>query len=392
MRGVPFVSVDPTESGVSAREEKTLKYTTETGAADTNGLPPTQLLERNRDRIQGTRLLLLGVPKDPQVLSLFRNRSGVLLTHDFSAHRLNTTLLRESSAGLVPMFGATCAPGDPPFDLVVAYLQKGKEANDYLLATAGSVVSPEGRVILVGENAAGIRSFAARLEERVGPIGFSDAARHCVLYEARSTGVRPEVQIETWEKRFHVPTSSGGIDVVTLPGVFSHGRLDEGTAFLLPHIPSHIQGAVLDFGCGSGVIGAIIKSSSPGCEVSLVDSNAFAVRATARTFSVNGLAAREIRAVDGIDDVGDLTFDLIVSNPPFHQGIGTDYNVVGRFLQACEQRLNSGGVVLMVANRFLPYERMMPKALQMSNVAENAKYKVLKGTLTRSTRPARPRV
>ncbi len=372
-------------------DDMSVKDATAPGSPGVTGLPPTQLLERNIDRIQGTHLLLLGVPNDPAVVSLFRHHHGVLLSYDYSAHLLNTTLVRGSGASLTPVFAATCAPPEPRFDVVVAYLQKGKEANDCLLATAGSVVAQGGRVFLVGENSAGIKPYAARLEERVGPIEFSDAARHCVLYEARSTELRPEVQLETWEKRFHVPAGNGGIDVVTLPGVFSHGRLDEGTAFLLPHLPAKVQGAVLDFGCGSGVIGATIKSLNPGCEVSLVDSNAFALLAAERTFSVNGLAAREIRAVDSIDDVGEKTFDLIVSNPPFHQGIGTDYNVVGRFLQSCEQRLNSGGVMLMVANRFLPYERMVPKAMQMSLVAENAKYKVLKGKRIASTRPARPR-
>jgi 16S rRNA (guanine1207-N2)-methyltransferase len=157
--------------------------------------------------------------------------------------------------------------------------------------------------------------------------------------------------------------------------------LDEGTAFLIRHIPSDIRGAVLDFGCGSGALGATIKSLNPGCEVSLVDSNAFAVVSAQRTFSANGLTPREIRPVDGLDGVGDGRFDMIVSNPPFHQGVGTDYNVVARFLQSCERHLHPDGVVLMVANRFLPYERMMPKSLQLSLVAEDTKYKVLKGRL-----------
>ena len=52
----------------------------DTGAAGRHGLPPTQLLERNAERMQGARLLLLGVPKDPKVVSLFRQESGVLLT------------------------------------------------------------------------------------------------------------------------------------------------------------------------------------------------------------------------------------------------------------------------------------------------------------------------
>ena len=45
-------------------------------------------------------------------------------------------------------------------------------------ATAGSVVSPEGRVILVGENAAGIRSFAARLEEQQKALEAERALLH----------------------------------------------------------------------------------------------------------------------------------------------------------------------------------------------------------------------
>lgn len=368
-----------------------LTDTTGSGAAGANGLPPTQLLERNLDRIQGERLLLLGVPNDPKVVPLFRRQSGALLSYDYSAHLVHSKLLGGPRAALAPVFGATLAPPDPRFDVVVAYLQKGKDANDLLLTTAGSAVAPGGRVFLVGENAAGIKPYRARLEERVGPVEFSDAARHCVVFEARSTEARAEIALDTWEKRFHVPTSSGGIDVVSLPGVFSHGRLDEGTAYMLPHLPPKIEGAVLDFGCGAGVIGALIKAAHPTCDVTLVDSNAFAIRSTERTFSVNGLTARAIRAVGGIDDVGDQTFDVIVTNPPFHQGIGTDYTVVSRFLEACEQRLNNGGVLLMVANRFLPYERMIPKTLQIANVAENAKYKVLKGKKSASSRPARLR-
>lgn len=359
---------------------------------DATGVPPTQLLARNIDRIQGARLLLLGVPKDPGVVPLFRQHSGAVHTFDYSAHLLHARLARETGAALTPLFAATCAPPDPRYDVVVAYLQKGKDANELLLATAASVVAPGGRVFLVGENAAGIKPYAARLAERVGPIESSDAARHCVLYEAKATEARPDVQLDTWEKHFRVPVGTGAVDVVSLPGVFSHGRLDEGTAFLLPHLPSNIQGTALDFGCGSGVIGAAIASLNPGCGVTLVDSNALALRSTERTFSANGLTARDVRPADGIDSLDTGTFDLIVSNPPFHQGIGTDYTVVARFLQSCEQRLTDDGTLLMVANRFLPYERMMPKALRMTNIAEDAKFKVLRGRMTRggASRRSRP--
>lgn len=47
---------------------------------------------------------------------------------------------------------------EPRHDVVVAYLQKGNEANDCMLAIAGSVVSAGGSVFLVEDNSAGIRS------------------------------------------------------------------------------------------------------------------------------------------------------------------------------------------------------------------------------------------
>lgn len=86
------------------------KEATATGSAEANGLPPTQLLERNLDRIEGSNLLLLGVPKDPKVVSLFRRHSGVLLASNYSAHLLNTQLVRDSNAALKPVFGAAYAP------------------------------------------------------------------------------------------------------------------------------------------------------------------------------------------------------------------------------------------------------------------------------------------
>ena len=202
--------------------DMSVKDATVTGSTGVTGLPPTQLLERNLDRIQGTHLLLLGVPNDTAVVPLFRGQSGVLLSFDYSAHLLQARQVRDSGAGLTPVFTADYPPPEPRHDVVVAYLQKGKEANDCLIALAGSVVAPGGRVFLVGENSAGIKPYAAKLEERVGPVEFSDAARHCVLYEARATEARVAVRLEDWEKRFHVAAGTGGIDVVTLPVTDAH--------------------------------------------------------------------------------------------------------------------------------------------------------------------------
>jgi 16S rRNA (guanine1207-N2)-methyltransferase len=339
---------------------------------------PTQLLQRNLDRVRAGRVLVVGGPHDAAIPSLFDGQCGVLHSFDYGAHLVHERVCAARGSGLQPRFGAVFDRLEPRPDVIVVYLQKGREANDVILAMAQAAVSPGGTVVLVGENSGGIRSVAAVLEDRVGPISFSDAARHCVLYEARARDTGPAVALESWEKSFSVATSRGSLDVRSLPGVFSHGRLDDGTAFLLNHMPTGVHGDVLDFGCGSGVIGAAVKTAHPECQVSLVDSNAFALSAAQRTFDANGLAAAFIRPSNGFVGV-DECFDVIVSNPPFHQGIATNFDVVTGFLGACAKHLRPGGFSLVVANHFLPYERLMAQSMDVSLVAQDTKYKLLKG-------------
>ena len=102
-----------------------MKDATASDAAGT-ALPPTQLLERNLERIQGAHLLLLGVPNDSAVVPLFARQSGTVLSFDYSAHLRQLQQVRDSRAGLTPVFAAEYAPPDPRHDVVVAYLQKGK--------------------------------------------------------------------------------------------------------------------------------------------------------------------------------------------------------------------------------------------------------------------------
>jgi len=347
--------------------------------SDQDAFPPSQLLRRNIERIRGEHILVAGVPPDESVASMFGSRRGTLLTFDYGAYLLFQRVFSSGEHRLRAQFSATYDSPDAPHDVAVVYLQKGSEFNHLVLSIVGHAVGPGMPVFLVGENKAGIRSNAAALKEHVGPIAFSDAARHCVLYEANATEDRPAVDLSTWEQRFSVQAGARTLSIVSLPGVFSHGRLDEGTAFLLCHLPDDLQGEVLDFGCGTGVIGAAIKAMNPECEITLVDSNALALESTARTLAANGLSAKSVRPSDVFTSV-DGRFDLIVSNPPFHQGVAINYDVVSSFLSACERHLDLGGRLVIVSNKFLPYEGLMAKSLDtVAVVAQDQKYKVLSG-------------
>lgn len=342
--------------------------------------PPTQLLMKEADRLAGNQVLVIGAPRDSGVAELFGGRQGTLVTFDYSAYRLHEQLLSAPGMRLKPQFTARYAPGRV-HDVAVMYLQKGSDLNHLMAAMASQAIRPGGVVFLVGENKAGIRSAAEIVERRVGPISSSNSARHCVLYEAQVDATRAgPVDLGQWEREFAVAAGGRTVTLVSLPGVFSHGRLDDGTRFLLGHLPRDLGGAVLDFGCGSGVLGAVVKTRHPECEITLVDANAFAVESAVRTFERNGLSFRHAGPADGFDGVGG-EFDRIISNPPFHQGIATNYEIVSAFLAQCDRRLRPGGRLILVANKFLPYEGLMLRVMNPpSMVAQNEKYKVLSST------------
>lgn len=338
-------------------------------------LPPTQLLLKNADRLTGENLLLLGVPGDDAVPEAFGRRPGALVTFDYGAHQFYDARL--PGASMRSQFTANYAPGRV-HDMAIVYLQKGTELNDLAAAMAGAAVRTGGTVFLVGENKAGIRSSADVLERRVGPIVTSDHARHCVMYEAHvDAALSGPVDLRAWEREYRLETNGESLTVISLPGVFSHGRLDAGTRFLVDHLPSDLSGAVLDFGCGSGVIGAVVKARHPACAVTLVDASAFALASTPRTFAASALSYEQVTAADIFDGV-EGEFDVIVTNPPFHQGIATNYDIVSSFLSDCDRHLRPGGRVILVANKFLPYEGLMTRVLKTpSVVAQDQKFKVL---------------
>jgi len=149
--------------------------------------------------------------------------------------------------------------------------------------------------------------------------------------------------------------------VISLPGVFSHGRLDVGSALLLEHLDNLPSGRVLDFGCGAGVIGATLKRRYPQSELVLLDVDAFAVESSRRTLAANGLEA-EVIAGDGID-AAPRQLAAIISNPPFHQGVHTNYQASETLIERAAEHLSSGGELRLVANAFLRYPPLIEQHL-----------------------------
>lgn len=328
--------------------------------------PRSEVLLRQAELFQGP-LLLAGLPAD-DLLGQLPQANG------WAWHAGDQALLDGRFAGR-SHYGVTVP--DVPFEAAVLFLPKSRELTAYLLnALAARLAGRE--LYVVGEKRGGIEGAAKQLRAFGKPRKL-DSARHCQLWQVTVEEVPQALPLESLAERFELALEDGPLQVVSLPGVFSHGRLDRGTALLLQHLDALPVGHVLDFGCGAGVLGATVKRRYPQSHVTLLDVDAFAVASSRLTLAANGLEG-EVISGDGID-AAPKGLALILSNPPFHTGVHTDYQASEDLLRKSSEHLEKGGEMRLVANSFLRYQPLIEGALGNCRVrAETDGFRIYQAT------------
>lgn len=311
--------------------------------------PKSQVLLRQAELFQGP-LLLAGVPNDELLSELPQAVAWSWQADDYQP-------LAQRYAERVH-FGHQPPAAEVP--AAVVFLPKSRELTEYLLQVLARLPGMQ-RLFLVGEKKAGVERAARQLAQ-LGKSWKLDSARHCQLWQCElDTAVLEPQALEHWQQQFAVSLPQGELQLCSLPGVFSHGRLDLGTALLLEHLDDLPSGHWLDFGCGAGVLGAALKLQDSQAEVSLLDVDAFALESSRRTLQANALQA-EVLAGAGIADAPQ-NLAAIVSNPPFHKGVQTHYQATEQLIAQAAQHLRPGGELRLVANSFLRYPELIERHL-----------------------------
>ncbi len=212
------------------------------------------------------------------------------------------------------------------------------------------------------------------------PLNKVDSARRCGLYHGRLEK-QPQFSLESWWAEYNID----GLTIKTLPGVFSRDGLDVGSQLLLSTLTPHTKGKVLDVGCGAGVLSAALASHSPKVRLTLCDVSAPAVEASRATLAANGLEG-EVFASNVFSEVKGR-FDMIISNPPFHDGMQTSLDAAQTLIRGAVRHLNSGGELRIVANAFLPYPKILDETFGFHEViAQTGRFKVYRTVMTRQAK------
>ncbi|KQQ50789.1 16S rRNA methyltransferase [Pseudomonas sp. Leaf127] len=326
--------------------------------------PRSEVILRQAELFQG-KVLLAGLPADDLMGKLPD-------AHGWSWHAGESATLEARFEGRTH-FGVEHPADD--FEAVVLFLPKARDLTDYLLNALASRLAGR-ELFLVGEKRGGIEAAAKQLHPFGRPRKL-DSARHCQLWQVSVEQAPQATALNDLAKTYEIALADGPLTVISLPGVFSHGRLDRGTALLLEHLDKLPGGSLLDFGCGAGVLGAAIKRRNPQTDVVMLDVDAFATASSVLTLAANGLQAQVITG-DGID-AAPKGLSTILSNPPFHVGVHTDYKATENLLKKSREHLRSGGELRLVANNFLRYQPVIESQFGSCDVlAQGNGFKIYK--------------
>lgn len=329
---------------------------------------PSQILARQLEYVENKHILIAGELEDTFAIELRRHAASVSV---FSTNYAYANQLKQET-NIQVQFGAQYQPM-PNIDMLILYWPKAKAEAAYLLTMLLAALGKDTEVVVIGENRSGVKSIE-KMFMPYGKITKFDSARRCSFYWGLCQHQPPAFVFADHFKNYQIDTEHASLTIRALPGVFSQKELDVGSALLLNHL-TELDGSVFDFGCGAGVIGAVIKTRFPTTEITLADISALAIASAEETLRYNGLTGRVI-ASDGFAQI-DGKFNHIVSNPPFHAGLKTHYAATEKFLSSAPDYLEPTGQLIIVANAFLRYPPFIEAAFGHCNIQAKTKQFVI---------------
>lgn len=261
--------------------------------------------------------------------------------------------------------GPSAWPPEGPFATGILRLPRAKDELEMEAHALLSRLAPGGALLLFGTKDEGVVSAPRRLEGFIGAGGSSATLAvkaRCRVIEIRrgASAPAPRSALSDWARESSVVIGGRQRPWTSYPGLFAGGAMDPGTALLLGSLPRIPPGSrVLDYGCGTGVIGAAVLEGEPGARVDLLDADALALEA-ARS---NVPGARVLPAAYSLDG-SDGPYDWILSNPPFHEGKGETLGVLEALVSDAPAHLSKRGGLVLVTQRRLPVERALARGFR----------------------------
>lgn len=260
--------------------------------------------------------------------------------------------------------------------LVMAQIRGERELKIDLIDQAFHSISPGGRIVV----------WCPGTDDTLYPellkrfFGKTHAHIHgkddLVLWAVRQDGdTRPR---RRHELNFHAKVGTfPSQNFISRPGVFSYGKMDDGSRALAEIARIEPGDRVLDLGCGHGTLGVIAGlAAGPEGEIVFADSNARALDLAALNAANCGVAHYKTQlAAEAADLVplGEKSFDVILANPPYFAG----GSIALKFVDLAARMLKPGGRFYLVTRQPDELAEAMSPHFQSFDAILNRGYTVL---------------
>jgi len=249
---------------------------------------------------------------------------------------------------------------------------------EYQLRALRDVVTPATQIVAAGK-AKDIHTSTLQLFEKIlGATTTSLARKKARLIYC--TFSAPELKADDVIARWQLDGTP--YQIHNHANVFSRGGLDVGARFFLQHLPSDLEGEIVDLGCGNGVIGLMALQQNPLSQVHFVDESYMAVASSRMNIAVNCPQDRERSTFHVNNSLAGYPSDrlhAVLCNPPFHQQSAVTDHIAWQMLRDARRCLQDGGELRIVGNRHLDnYHKMKKLFGNCTTVASNQKFVVLR--------------
>ncbi|AMO55473.1 hypothetical protein GZ77_10005 [Endozoicomonas montiporae] len=298
------------------------------------------------------------------------------------AHNAELNNLPVSSVSVIP---STSHPegksGQEKWDIVLMKLPKNQSWFREQLIRIKPFLH-EGSKVVVGAMVKHLpHSALEQLEHIIGPASLSRAKKKSRLLIA-DADLQRTVPESKYPRQWQVDNARkphNGIRLINHANTFSRDSLDIGARFFIEHLPTDVDGHIIDMGCGNGIIGIATAMQNPA-HITFVDESHMAVASARASWQANGMNETQasFKVNDALKGFASSSADCILCNPPFHQQNTVGDQIAQRMFRDAKQVLKSGGEFRVIGNRHLGYHGLMKKLFGNCRlVASNAKFVVL---------------
>lgn len=261
-----------------------------------------------------------------------------------------------------------------PYSAAVVCLPRAKADARALLAQAASDVINGGPIFVDGQKTDGVDSVYKDLRALI-PVSEALAKAHGKIFSFAAGS-----ELAGWS--FAKSSVAGGF--VTQPGVFSAAGADRGSVLLAAALPAKLPARVVDLGAGWGYLARAILARDGVTALDLVEAEDAAL-SCARLNITDPRAA--FHWADATSFRPAQPVGAVVCNPPFHTSRDADPALGIAFLVAAHRMLSGSGSLYLVANRHLPYDRILAALFRdVEQIGGDTAFK-----LTRAAVPIRAR-